>query len=411
MIKFKEIISKSYKAIAYTLVILMLMLINWNNFVPEDGVIESLKAILFCGIILSVLVLLNKFVIDKMNEKYLKILLIIGLIIFLILEIIPIVFLRVGYSWDFGTVMEAASDLAKTGTTDKMYYFKIFPNNIGALIIVTLSMIIFLGNEIGAYVINVLFVFLAVLFGVLSANKIGGKKLAVNTILLLIMCSPLYLYTPIVYTDTLSICFPVIIFYIWLCIKDEKKTNLKKFYFGWILLTVLACIAFAIKPVAAIIYVAIIIDNIFTEKKCFKEILLSIIVFILVISTYNYIAEKLIIREDKNNDLAYPYTHWVMMGLNKHMSEGGSSYGWGGYSEEDSIFTSSYSTYQEKKEANVEIIKERLNEFGISGYIKFLFKKFEYVWNDGSYLVGDKLSRKPINQEGVLYSYIVRRKF
>jgi hypothetical protein len=87
-----------------------------------------------------------------------------------------------------------------------------------------------------------------------------------------------------------------------------------------------------------------------------------------------------------------------MMGMNKNYSEGGTSYGYGGFSAEDLKFTRLFSTTSAMKEANIAVIRARLNRFGMTGYAKFLLKKAEWTWTDGAYFIPAKLARYPLKQ-------------
>ena len=67
-----------------------------------------------------------------------------------------------------------------------------------------------------------------------------------------------------------------------------------------------------------------------------------------------------------------------MMGLGKPESEGGTAIGYGSYSQKDADYTATSGNYEEKKEANVREIKERLRNYGLKGYLHFLYKKCEH---------------------------------
>lgn len=400
-----KIIEKSYKGIAYIAIIVMLLVIIFNNVFNDESLKGNIIHLFFVGLFIICFIMLNKYILNKTSKNVNRIIISMFLAIFLILEIVSVINFKVERNWDFKWIMDTAEELAKEGTTDKLYYFQIFPNNIGALTIITVAMKLTAGNEIGAYIINVIFVFLAALFAMLSAKKIGGYKLAINTLLIMLLCCPIYLYTPIVYTDTLSIFIPVATLYVWLLAKETESK--KKQYICWIILAILAIIGYALKPVAMIVYVAIIIETILSNRKYIKQLAVSIVIFIILFIGYNTAEEELII---KDSPWTYPYTHWLMMGLNTPESEGGTSIGWGAYSSQDNEYTGIQPSVELKKEANITEIKNRLKNFGIIGYIKFLFKKFEYVWNDGTYYVFNKIGWGTINKEGALYDYVIGEK-
>lgn len=406
MDKIKKALRKSYLIVAMLAIILVLLLINFFH-ITSNNIVRNIVFILL-GI--GIMFLINKLIINKLKNKTIKICIIVLLILFAIFEIFSVYYFRVEYNWDFKWLMDSAKDLANTGVTENTYYFKIFPNNWGALIITTFAMSITGGNEIGAYGINIIFIFLSALFSVLSAKKIGGDKLALNVIILLLGFAPLYLYSPIVYTDTLSVAFPVATLYFWLLAKENEKKNLKKksYIYTFIMATV-GMIGYCIKPVAAIVLVAIVIDEFFSNlsKKTLKNTVLIGVTAIIIMKSFNFICETNIIKDSRKNDLEFPMTHWIMMGLNKPENEGGTSIGYGAYSQKDADYTAESGNYEQKKEANIVRIKERLREYGIGGYTQFLFDKFKYVWNDGSYYTINLIGWDTINKTSTPYKIIV----
>ena len=71
-----------------------------------------------------------------------------------------------------------------------------------------------------------------------------------------------------------------------------------------------------------------------------------------------------------------PHTHFVMMGM----------YGSGAFSAEEWQFTLQLPDYQTRKSENIRVIKERLKNFGVQGYIKFLNNKIKgQTWGSGTY--------------------------
>ena len=303
--------------------------------------------------------------------------------------------------------MESSLEYAQTGKIENMYYFKIFPNNIASLLIVTFAMKLFNTNVIGAYVINIIFIFLAAIFTVLVARKLGGERLGINTIILLICFMPMYLNSPIVYTDTLSIALPISIIYFWILAKENKDSNKKKFYIYLSIMAVISVISYNIKANAVIVLIAIFIDSIFCEKKMFKQLFLVFLIFVVGMLITNKVIEKAVIQDSRKNNYEFPLTHWVMMGLCLPESEGGTAINYGSYSQADADFTALQTTYQDKKDANIRVIKERIKNFGFVGYIKFLLKKFNYVWNDGTYYVLPIIGWDTLNKESLLYKVVL----
>ena len=404
--KVRGFLEKSYSIAVYSIILLMLTVISFNNIVAEKFSTSILHiGIIIIGIVFFVL--LNKLIINKIkSKKVTNVLLGVGLAIFLILEIISLIFFKVKYNWDFKWLMETAEQIARDGKSEYLYYFVTYPHNLASLLLVTSAIKIFFGNVLGAYILNILGIFLSAVFAVLAARKIGGNKLALNTLIFLLICSPIYLYTPIVYTDTLSILFPTLTLYLWTLMKDNKE-NKKNWYILCIIITVVNVIAWCIKPTAAIIYVAIIIEMILSNKKMIKTLIISLLVFISVLKIYDFTTRKLILKEEAKNDIECPSMHYIMIGLNTPKEYGGTTFGWGTYSDEDLVYTMEQPDYESKVRVDKIRIKERLSNFGVKGYANFLWNKFKYVWNDGTYYVKSVIGWDTINTSSKLYDLVL----
>ena len=90
------------------------------------------------------------------------------------------------------------------------------------------------------------------------------------------------------------------------------------------------------------------------------------------------------ITDEDLNRYEFPHTHHIMMMLNKT----------GGFVQEDVNYTNSFETKKEKTDANMKVIKERLQERGTSGTLKHLFyTKFIRTWGDDTFSSSDYASR------------------
>lgn len=96
-----------------------------------------------------------------------------------------------------------------------------------------------------------------------------------------------------------------------------------------------------------------------------------------------------------------PSTHWIMMGLNNP----------GGYDDNDAHFSiglkNDDKSNQEIKEANIQIIKERIQNYGFTGMIDHLKQKINYTWSDGTYYSIRKLIREPLMENNPYADYII----
>ena len=104
-------------------------------------------------------------------------------------------------------------------------------------------------------------------------------------------------------------------------------------------------------------------------------IILSSVVSVFVISSA--INAFKIADESEKEKYEFPLTHWIMMGLHDR----------GGYCDKDFWYTENSGNYEEKMQANIDKIEERLSDFGVFGMIKHLAKKIGYTWDDGTYFI------------------------
>ena len=201
--------------------------------------------------------------------------------------------------------------------------------------------------------------------------------------------SPFLLYTPIFYTDTLSMFVPVLMFYIFININENNSK--KKNILLLICLGVVTFIGYKLKGSTFVTIIAMFIIWLFQDssikEKIFKILIPTFIVIILMIS-YNIVLNIALPNLEKYEDHNLPITHYLMMGLNDE----GLIYG--GFSQTD--FTNT-SHSEDKVAYNLEVIKERISKRKIWGNIKFYAIKTLDTWADGTYFAPGKLNSKPIN--------------
>lgn len=316
--------------------------------------------------------------------------------------------LMVKFNWDYGVVQRNAINYAFNKEIDfnNLTYFIRYPNN--RLILIFLSSIyrmfhtIFGVSSTSFFVhvsifINCIFIELAYFFTYLLAKKYRNEHFAFVVLLLLFLMIPLLAYSAIFYSDTLSLPFYPLLIYLYLKYKESNIDKSKIWYL--ILISTISLIGFMIKATVIFALFAIIIDIICNNK--FVSILKSLIIIILVFAGVYLALDKgmnaiLNITESVKDKYQFPYTHHVMMMLNKT----------GGYIEEDVTYTKSFNTISEKKKANIEKIKERLEERGFFGTIYHLgVKKMIRTWTDSSFAARDYLGRSP--EESNIWNSII----
>lgn len=318
---------------------------------------------------------------------------------------------------DLEIVNNYAKNFASTGNFDKIQadfdsgkstYMMRYPNNMALLLILSFVYRIdfLLTGYVSRYlpiIINCVLLNVSVLFTCLLARKVLGNKKALFTLLLCFFFAPFYTYAPYYYTDSFSLPFVVISLYT--IVSAINATSKKKKYLLFALSGFLIFCGFKIKGSVIIILAAAIVYLFFKLKfKNFLIVALTVVVgFGVPLFTFNTIIKNSgIITKEQYYDYEYPPTHWVMMGLNTL----------GGYSPEDSKFTSSIIGKDNKVKAHLEEIKNRIDEYnskditkGEVTLISHLGRKVVWTWEDGTYYITHHI-KKPINKYPFLRNYL-----
>ena len=324
-----------------------------------------------------------------LNKKTLKSISIISLLIIICFQVFFWINFKVNPSWDFGVIFFQAEKFSQGQVMFGEYFYNNYPNNIG--ITLALGYIFKIFSFLGgtdylnfAILINIIIIDITVVLIYLFKNKMYGEIVSTTISMLMILITPLYTYTTIVYTDTLSMIFPLIIFYIYYIFIDNnsKGNNLAALAIG-----IIISLGVIIKTNVVLGLIALIIYIIFTKrniKEILKIVITIVISFILTFNIYKIIAQRHI--PIPLSEAGFPYTHWVMMGLD----------GNGSYNPNDVDFTQNIEGKENKKKANIQEIKTRLSKYGVSGYLQFLNGKLKYTWSDGTLFAPEKLRRSPI---------------
>ena len=231
---------------------------------------------------------------------------------------------------------------------------------------------------------------------------------------------PLILFTPFIivpYTDTLTLFIPIAIFYFYLKIKDNTKLQYLYVFIEAILLVG----GYFLKPTCVIIGIAILLAE-FLYINVKKETIyshlkqLGIVLVILVIGTYsvlvayNYLKDTNIskyISMKEFEEKSIPATHFLMMGMKEGKisdARGKNNTMFGGYDGEDYNNTTRIKGKEEKIKYHLAIIKERLQNFGIYGYMKFVYNKVIWILSDGTFYYGAEgtfFITQPYNQSRI----------
>lgn len=346
-----------------------------------------------------------------LSDKQAKLILFAGVFVIFLIQ------LYVGYKLKNYPVTDAKilnkyiHSFAQTGNFDliqseyskgKVYLVR-YPNNLAFTFL--MSFISRIAYLIFGYVPRFLSVFvncialnLGILFTTLIAQKLYGNKAGFYTLGLCGVFPPFYTYTAFCYTDSLSLPFLTGgIYFFLLALKSDKKI---KPYVLAIICGIIVFLGFKMKAsVVFVIIGAIIYSLLKLNFKKFAAITLALIIgFIGIGAIYTTTVDSMHIATKKQiNESQYPYTHWVMMGLKDK----------GHYNLKDSNYTASFPNIQEKTQANIKEIKNRIEEQGIAGLTYHTGIKVVWTWSDGTYFINHHIEH-PV-KENFLHSFVLDR--
>lgn len=339
--------------------------------------------IILC-LILALLILIGFYFIKSINFELNRTKKIIAFIIVLIIQIFLFNSILFKTGWDSSVIFNDAMFL-RDGTRNLVSYdyYLVYPNNVllctlyywkmsvlkvfGIVSERSLLLVITIMNSV---ISNVTCLLIYSLLKKKTSNKyvLFGYLLS----LLLLAFSP---WNLIPYSDQLALIIPITIYYVY-----DKDCNLTIKY---LIIGLLTIIGYNLKPQSIIIVIAIIIVSVFNINKekiknSIKPILITLVVLLVTITGFNMYSKSLGFSNNKDQEIGI--VHYVKMGLNKETI--------GTYSQDDVNATLYCETKELRTQYNIDIIKERLNDFGITGYLDFLTKKLCITFTDGTFSWG-----------------------
>ena len=323
-----------------------------------------------------------------LEKNYKKILFIFSAAMFT-LEMLFALALRHGTWYDVGALHQGAAEWAETGTFAGFYeYYGYFPNNLGGM---TFLYVFFKASSLAGFTDYyavaslVACVMLVSMMAVVSltCKRLAGANSAVLSLAVFALSAQFWVLGGAVYTDTLSMLFPVLIFYLYLL--SREKSGWKRLCL-YLLMGLAAGVGSLNKITVLIMAVAVLIDA--GLRLEWKELLKLAVctlgvaaVMSMALSAYLYSAHLSREEAERSNT---PLLHWVMMGLK----------GDGRYNGEDYAFTRSLAP-EERGAALREEISCRIRVRGVTGMLDLFSQKSAIDFGDGTYGAHDFLGIKP----------------
>lgn len=226
--------------------------------------------------------------------------------------------------------------------------------------------------EVAIFTGHILFSVMIIASFMYLDENISGHR-ALFFLLAICMFPPLYFQSSISYTDTWSVWgIPCMLLFISRGIRSEKMGW--KIFYG-IISALLMTVAVKIKTTVAIVVIALFIQtlvhNLTKKNVAFFAVLLAVFVTgsnLFTQWTYSTV-------RDKTRDIeAMPLTHWIMMGLQ----------GDGSYNGSDEHRITLGVPPEKRVEKNLEVIRQRLGDMGVDGYMQLLYRKTCRTFGSGN---------------------------
>lgn len=396
----KKILYKVLLSILFVLVAYVSYCSIFNIYKPTEN-LQPIVIVL--GVIVCIFAFIRlKNIVAKVEEnKSNKIAVILSVLFFILLTMFGSKMISIP-TYDLMDLQREAMLMLKNGkqfVTEE--YFAMWPNNIPVTIFIyyiyKLGTILQFNNlRLFGTIINSLLIAITAFFTYLSVKKLKDYKSALITLTFFIINPAFYMYASYFYTDILCMPFAAVAIYLFLI--GMKSSKMNKFVITLIVSGVAIAIGMKIRIVVLFLLIAMILGQ-FINNKISKKMIISsgcLMIGIMVgLTTYSLIERTF--GEIKNKDLEYPAVHWVLMALNEENT--------GAYNDQDFFFTHNIPTYEGKKQADINMIVERLNKLGLKGWISLTKSKLSRTWSNAEYDYISKLNN--VEKINNIYEYIV----
>lgn len=289
--------------------------------------------------------------------------------------------------WDAGTIDEAAHELLISHWTSvsdwHSFYFSVYPNNVFLLWCTAVLRTVEVGFGLFNSAVFSRVELLITCFITIMTSYFVYRILCILTSWKMALCGwVLYMvyiavspWTVIFYSDSLGLIIPTGNFYLYL---REPKTPFTRKW-KWPLLAFLSGIAYILKPQTFILSIAILLVHVALKlresKNFWKSLIVCTIAFSVAMCIPDIQKKTLPLKIDAEQEMGP--VHFFMMGLNPETD--------GAFLQEDVEFSESFSTASERTAADISRAKDRLEAYGLFGYLKHLRNKILVIYADGTF--------------------------
>ena len=304
--------------------------------------------------------------------------------VMVLLQVLTVICVRTSLRYDHLKIFDTAVSLLEQGVISDTHfssYFMKYPNNIPICLFtyfwLRLAELFRIPREVWMeYIklVNLLFMNFGMWCGYRILRRHQSASAALRY-LMLILVNPLwYLLGEMYYTSTISLAFSMGA--IWLFDSAGRQETLWKKYTQYALAGILLAAGYQIRATviitaaALLIYAVLRIRSFRRSREAFS-VLAVLFGAVLMLGAYKT-AERHYAGFDPSQT-GYPAVHWVMM----------SAQGEGQYNSADDAYTGSFSTKEERTRADLDRLKERLEQMGTGGLLTLFRNKLRVAFSDG----------------------------
>lgn len=304
--------------------------------------------------------------------------------VMLLLQVLTVICVRTSLRYDHLKIFDTAVSLLEQGVISDTHfssYFMKYPNNIPICLFtyfwLRLAELFRIPREVWMeYIklVNLLFMNFGMWCGYRILRRHQSASAALRY-LMLILVNPLwYLLGEMYYTSTISLAFSMGA--IWLFDSAGRQETLWKKYTQYALAGILLAAGYQIRATviitaAALLIYAVLRIRSFRRSRETFSVLAVLFGAVLMLGAYKT-AERHYAGFDPSQT-GYPAVHWVMM----------SAQGEGQYNSADDAYTGSFSTKEERTRADLDRLKERLEQMGPGGLLTLFRNKLRVAFSDG----------------------------
>lgn len=334
-------------------------------------------------------------------ERYYRIILPVFLTVYCIASVVIGFSLRFTPAFDMDAVYGGAVQWVETSSFADYYeYYGYFPNNLGTMTVLhfvfSLAALVGISDYFAVGVVfNCLLLTAAAAVVSLTCRKLRGSVAGVLALVFFALCLPFLFMGAAFYTDSLSVLFPVLYYYLYLHYREQETWKRRGVYAA--AMAAVLSVGMLIKFTVLIAFVAVLLDgllNLHWKKICLIGVCSLFLASAAFGALHAYMYSVHLDREECRR-IHTPYLHWVMMGLQNN----------GYYSAADYEYTRSFPP-EERDRACLSRIGERVKAMGFYGLTDLWMNKIAACFGDGTYALSDFLDDSPKGRSW-LHPYIL----